>query len=176
MTIQDLAGEASAAFVRKRRSSSKKAIWCTKDEHHKEPSENRCWICRMIWHAHSEGEYLPDDWRYEFIVEALAAFSDHDDPESAIDNIEPDVYNSELLAWLSSNLNRSGYCDEVMHEYPGHDLMATIGLGQAAEKREVYQLVLEALQERLEELEEAEEAAEEAEEAAEAAEAEEGAT
>lgn len=102
-------------------------------------------LCRE---AHGDGDsagpMLPDDWRYEFIEEALEAIAEERDGEDA----EPSIYNHELLAWLSSHGWRPGYCDEAAREFgdtegerngvpPGlrPDTMARIARGQWYEMR-----------------------------------------
>lgn len=109
------------------------------------------WFTNLCRHAHAN--MMPDDWRYEFIQDALDALEDCDEP----DNCEPDVdslypYTSDRLNWLASHLNRAGYCDEAMEEL-GSEFTSTtdlIALGMYWELREVFQLVREFLQERAE--------------------------
>jgi hypothetical protein len=45
---------------------------------------------------------LPDDWRYQFIEEALDAISE--DGEDA--QLEPAIYTHELTGWLHSRADR----------------------------------------------------------------------
>lgn len=99
------------------------------------------WLESLVYDAH--GDYLPDDWRYSFIVEALRSIQE--DGEDA--ELEADIYNGELLEWLGSNLTRAGYVDEATEEfgYPGN-IMAAIQLGQWQEKQEVLASVLSSLE------------------------------
>ena len=101
------------------------------------------WVTDLCFASHSEGAMLPDDWRYVFIVEALVAL------EEEID-LEPDIYTSELCAWLASNVNRVGYVDDARNEWGGDlkSIFDELQLGQLTEKREVFDQVtafLEAL-------------------------------
>lgn len=103
-------------------------------------------LCRLVREAH--GDFLPDDFRYEMIVDALYAFGDcEDDADLEEVQLEPDVYNHDLLKWLSSNLNRIAYCDETREEFGliDADLMTLITYGQQREKDEVISLVRDFL-------------------------------
>ena len=101
------------------------------------------WVTDLCFASHSDGAMLPDDWRYVFIVEALVAL------EEEIE-LEPDIYTSELCAWLASNVNRVGYVDDARDEWGGDvkSIVDELQLGQLTEKREVLDQVtafLEAL-------------------------------
>lgn len=103
------------------------------------------WVQELCHSAH--GDMLPDDWRYEFIQDALNALEEDEDNEPDVDNLYP--YNADRLDWLSSNLNRAGYCDEAMEEIGGEfsGIFDTIAIGMQAELREVFALVRDALDE-----------------------------
>jgi hypothetical protein len=105
------------------------------------------WVKEMCQDAH--GKMFPDDWRYAFIVEALDALADHDDPDDI--SMEADIYTHELTAWLASRVDRSCYCDQAMEEYgskfPG--VFAVLSLGQIAEKEEVLASVRAFLETRI---------------------------
>lgn len=64
--------------------------------------------------------------------------------DSILSDLEPDVYTHDLLQWLSSNLNRMGYVDEVLadeFEYFNKDnknLCYLMMVGQLREMSEVY--------------------------------------
>lgn len=111
------------------------------------------WIRDLVYEAH--GDFLPEDWRYACIaaaVDAIAEDEDADAGEFADDQV--DVYTSDRLRWLSSNLNRAAYCDEAAEEL-GHDMsredgiVGLIGLGQYQEASEVFGLVLRGLETRV---------------------------
>lgn len=47
---------------------------------------------------------MPDDWRYQFIVDSLDALSEESDP----DDIQPggDIYTHDLTGWIHSRVDR----------------------------------------------------------------------
>lgn len=108
------------------------------------------WVSDLVYSAH--GDMMPDDYRYRWSAYALEAFSSYDDPETAIYEIEPEPYNSQLLAWVSSNLIRIAFVDDAM-DNGSSDLISALAAGQAAEMSEVYYSVLESLVTELEEME-----------------------
>ena len=108
------------------------------------------WVGELVRAAHGD-DFLPDDWRYETIRSALAFIADDaTDPEDdahTFADTQVDVYTSNLLAWLSSNLRRLSYVDDAVSEYGGEPggIADQIMLGQYAEAREVYELTVSAL-------------------------------
>jgi len=106
------------------------------------------WVNDMIHEAH--GDMLPDDWKYTFVWEALNHITELDDLDDGPE-LEPDAYNNERLAWLSSNLTRASYVDEAMEEFgagwPEQGVMEAVGLGQLREKEEVFFSILNSLKE-----------------------------
>ncbi len=66
--------------------------------------------------------------------------------DSILSDLEADVYTHELLKWLSSNLNRMGYVDEVLFdefEYltkENRNLSYLLMAGQLREMSEVYDI------------------------------------
>jgi hypothetical protein len=157
MTVEKLAEEALAWFeYRKRRPDQEEAQWFHKDG---APS----WITDLCRAAHDTGGgdlMLPDDYRYEYLVDALDYLAEGHDPDDYWP--DADVYNSDLLAWLGSHLGRAGYVDEARKEGlfgRETDTYAQIGAGQVQEKREVFGLVLTFLQWRAEALEDDEDEA-----------------
>ncbi len=96
----------------------------------------------------AHGDFLPDDFRYKTIHDALCAFADcHIDDELDEIRVEADIYNHDLLKWLSSNLKRISYCDGAKAEFglEDADLMTLITYGQQMEKDEIVALVRESL-------------------------------
>jgi hypothetical protein len=115
------------------------------------------WVLDMCRNAHNG--MLPDDHKYEFIRDALMDISglDDDDGEDEARDIEveADIYAADLLKWLSSNLGRSEYCDEAQRDAllpTDASLMERVTFGQYMERREVLNLVIDALVSRAEEL------------------------
>lgn len=152
MSIETKAKEAYSWFTKSTRADGSTTYWHTKDGR---PD----WLQELCHAAH--GDYMPDDYRYEFIVDALACIEEGNDP----DEMEPDCYTGGLTAWLASNINRIGYVDECLEEmggdFPG--LSNAIAMGQLKEMREVYDAVWAFLDEMVEEEEAELEAAESAE-------------
>jgi hypothetical protein len=109
------------------------------------------WFADLCRTAHNG--MMPDDWKYEFIQDALNALSDADE----WDEVEPDVdslypYTTDRLNWLASRLERTGYCDEALADGWAVDSTANlIAVGLSIELREVFGIVRAFLQDRAEE-------------------------
>jgi len=116
------------------------------------------WVEVLVREAHRQGRelMLPDDFRFEFVAEALDAIADADDLDDV--SLEPDESTPKLLAWISSNLTRPSYVDEAIEEtgWPG-SMLAALAAGQAREKEEVLQLVQDHLEQLAEDQDEDEE-------------------
>lgn len=139
--LQKLAGEVSAMFQQKKRDTGAE-FWTVKDGSPK-------WVTDMCREAH--GDMLPDDYKYEFIVGALDALSNYEDPDDIESEIEPDPYTHDLYKWLASNLTRAYYVDEAVKNL-GHSeqgIVGDIGCGQYDEKREVFAIVRDFLERRI---------------------------
>ena len=105
----------------------------------------------FFYHCHAD--MLPDDFRYKMIHDILANMDEDDqDPIDMLDSLVP-IYSNDLLAWVSSNLNRIGYCDDYQDEFDGSALKLTeiISGGYFEELQEVYYLIMEWLDENTEE-------------------------
>lgn len=125
------------------------------DDTRRRAEEERCTALSLA--AHDNGRIFPDDWRFEFINEALSAIMDADDFDEI--TLEADIYNSELTEWVGSHAYRPGYCDDASDEgLCGGDanLITRLQMGQYLEKREVLGQVLEHLREEAEAEEEEE--------------------
>lgn len=115
------------------------------------------WVRDLAFKAH--GDMMPDDFKYETIVQTLEALSEGQNPDEP--SLEADVYTKDLLEWLSSNLERAGYVDDAAEEFGhasergshGAGIIGDIAQGQWHEKDEIWRLVVEALNERLEAIE-----------------------
>jgi hypothetical protein len=145
--VDELAREAAGWFATGERDDGSRYVYL-KDE---APS----WIGDLVYEAHG-GLFLPDDWRYECIQDALYAIADGGDEDEHEFADRVDVYTGDLLAWVASNLNRPGYCDEAQSEgiaEEGIDVIRLITLGQYMERREVYGLTYRALVDHAETLE-----------------------
>lgn len=103
------------------------------------------WVSDLIRQAH--GDLLPDDYRYRFIADALYALADADDPSDV--EPEPDVYNTDLLAWASSSATRfAGYCEDALADWgtEAGGFTQLIAIAQIEERRDVLGLVREFLE------------------------------
>lgn len=137
MTIHKLAKQALQFFIRENNT------W-----HMKEDRPD--WVYEMVKIAH--GNYLPDDFKYEFIVETLFTLSENTEMEidDLLDQIEGDIYNSDLLKWVSSNLERADYINEAQESFSlkqDTDFYDRIRCGQILEKQEVSQMIFHHLEE-----------------------------
>ena len=140
MSIQELAKEAREHFVLKDRRDGD-TFWTVKQDAPK-------WVLDLCFRAHDDGDLLPDDWRYRFIVEALDALSKCDDPYDA--QVAADIYVSDLLTWVSSHRSRMKWVDRAAKLQRWHGLAIALQNGQAMERDHVLGLVrgfLEGLKE-----------------------------
>lgn len=146
LTLQTLATEVKAQFVRTMGNKDRE-FWIRES-----PADD--WISDLCREAH--GDMLPDDWRYDFIVEALDVISDYENMDDARDSLEADIYTSALIAWLGSHGHRPSYCDDAVEEMGiggSAGIITRMQAGQLVEKREVFDEVLTALNSRLDVLE-----------------------
>ncbi len=103
-------------------------------------------LCRV---AH--GDMMPDDYVYNYIVDALSLIADSSINElKDLDiEIESNIYTFDLLKWLYSNLNRANYVNSYVKEFSieskDFDLHEVIAGGQIEEKREIFNSVLSSL-------------------------------
>lgn len=140
MTIQELARKYADSFETATRKDDTNFIRLkTEDEN----------IKNLIYDAHNG--MLPDDYKYQFIheaLEALEAIAECSDPDDI--QLESDVYNSDLLKWVSSHLNRSSYVDETVKNWEYTSFFQVLAGAQYEEKREVLSLVRFSLEKILE--------------------------
>lgn len=112
------------------------------------------WMREAVRSAH--GDFGPDNHRYWMIRELASDLHDQGGDTDEIE-IEPDIYNHDLLAWVSSNLQRAYYVNEAVQSGAGggmndFDLYRALGAGQIEEKREVLNSLSASLSERAEEV------------------------
>ncbi len=134
MTVKELAQQAYDSLEWADRDDGTRYIRRTED-----PPE---WLEALCLTAH--GESFPDDYKYEYIYRALEFIADED--EDAEYDPEADAYNGKLCEWLKRS-GSSWYVDEAVAEsgYPG-SIFAAIQMGQAMERKEVYDLVKQFLE------------------------------
>ena len=150
-TIATLAQEAYDWFERRQRGDTDDWFYALKDGRPE-------WVFDLVWAAHDDGDFLPDDWRYDCIHSALGHIADNDGDEDASEfaDSQVDVYNGARFAWLASHLQRQFYVDAATEEFGPPDdasVTAQIGMGQYLEATQVFQQVYQTLEERLEQIE-----------------------
>lgn len=164
--VHELAKEASGYLYRgTREADGIGKILLPKSESEGRPE----WFQELCRAAH--GDMLPDDWRYEFIGDALSCIEENEDSDE--DELSERfrewfdgayVYTAQQTGWLASRADRHGYCDEAAEELGDCGQFTTttrIALGMMREAEEVFSAVLAFLTERADELkDEAETAAE----------------
>jgi hypothetical protein len=137
--LKKYASKALKEFTSKKRANGE-SFWCLKD------GKNKKWVQDMIQKAHCG--MLPDDYKYQFAYESLLAIADTDNADDI--TLESDIYNSDLLQWVSSNLTRSEYVNEAVSEYgldiKDFDLYKVLSMGQYMEKQEVLGIVRNELE------------------------------
>lgn len=127
MNIQELATEARKHFETATRSNGE-TFWKRKDS---APD----WVGDLCMHAH-EG-MLPDDYRYEFIVDSLDLIKDEEDFEDQ----QPAHATADLTAWLASSNSRLEYCDNA----ESGTMFERLQFGHHSEYEQVYRLVCDFL-------------------------------
>lgn len=150
MTLQELAKEVRSEFSLDTRTDGAE-FW-------KRESIADDWIQELCHTAH--GEMLPDDFRYEFIVDALDALSEEEDEDDARDALPEEIYTHKLIQYMASNAYRIEATEEALHEaIASGDITPGIGTAisraMCEEQTEVFYSVLSSLQERLDEEESA---------------------
>jgi hypothetical protein len=109
----------------------------------------------VIHEAH--GDMLPDDWKYEHVYHIASRIADMEnetadairDNEHEICDSLVDVYNSNLLAWVGSNLTRAAFVDEAISEmgWPKDGgLFTALQWGQYEELRGIYSSLVNSLE------------------------------
>jgi hypothetical protein len=142
-TLQTLAREMSQAFENGTRPGNGETFRKLRDT----APEWMTTVCRL---AHDEGSLLPDDWRYAFIEQAVDALAEHEDADEALGRLEPDIYTSDLTAWLHSLNSRVYFLGEVLAEYGSfRDGFQLLAAAQMIEKEETFHQVVTALQNHL---------------------------
>lgn len=141
MTIQELARKYADSFETGTRITSGEKFLMIKEEYKDDES-----LKNLIYDAHDG--MLPDDYKYQFIHEALEAIAECSDPDNI--QLESDVYNINLLKWVSSHLTRSSYVDETVENWKYTSFFQVLAAAQYEEKREVLSSVRFSLEKILE--------------------------
>jgi hypothetical protein len=110
------------------------------------------WLHKLMYRIHKRDyDMLPDDYKYEFVVRALTALTEYDDPYEA--ELEPDVYTNDLMRWMYSHSSRMGRVDEAIGRGAAN-LFEAMTAAQAEEMNEVLDMVREELEKHVESEEE----------------------
>ncbi len=108
-TVQQLASELADAFETRTRNDGQKFV-VLKDGSTK-------WMTDVCHKAH--GDTLPDDTIYGFCERAAYVIADAEEPEEAIDEMEPDPYTHNLTAWLHARADHVYFLTEALEEGTG---------------------------------------------------------
>lgn len=107
------------------------------------------WLSDAIQSAH-DGMF-PDDYIYQWCYDAACAYEDYDgNLDSAISDLESDVYNNALIQWLASHLSRIDLVDEALQECEFKEIIPAISYAQVREKERAYSEIFEAIRENAE--------------------------
>ncbi|QBG35966.1 hypothetical protein [Litorilituus sediminis] len=91
-----------------------------------------------------------DNYRMQVTYYLLEGLEEHKDFDLALDSVEPDIYNADLLLWLSSNLHRADYVNQLLEETNIQDCFTLIRAAQYREIEEVSQVVFNYIENELE--------------------------
>ena len=129
------AGTLRAAFTRDKRDNGS-TFWCLTEQARQSVDDLTEWLREL------HDEELPNDWRYETIVNILDAlmdidgledYEDHCDLVDVIAGNECDIYTGDLLKWYGDNPSRLSYIEEA--ESDGYlsdkcDMFTRLTMGQ----------------------------------------------
>jgi len=144
MTIQSVAEEMSKNFITGTRTDGKNYIHC---------KEHIQWQTDIIHKAHLDR--LPSDDVYDRIDTILSAWADmpvdadEDDARERLDEIEPDVYTSDLTAWLHEDNRNVYYMEEAIKEGSADGFNALMR-AQSIYIQEIGQALLDGIKEYIE--------------------------
>lgn len=129
--------------------------FCTKDGEVYLKDDAPPELSNLVYKAHDG--MLPDNYRYQFILDALgyiANAEDNEDIEDVIYSVSVDSYANEVYDWLTSHAYREGYVDQYFEEYgysKSMKLADYVLAGMHLELEEVVNIVLDGLREIAEE-------------------------
>lgn len=109
------------------------------------------WVNGAIRAAH--GEFGPDDKKYSMIRECAGKLAEYDsddweDYAGEMADSLVDIYNADLLHWLSSHLFRAFYCDEAQEEglvSADAEMYKRIAIGQYMEYQEILYSLIQSI-------------------------------
>lgn len=147
-TIVQLASEMSKSFVWKKRENGDDFV-CLVDDRPE-------WMVDIVRSIH--GDKLPDDTVYHFIESACDYIADMED-DTPIETIqgglasfgcEPDVYTSDLTAWLNKSNDHVFYLTEVLEELDIKDGFQALAAAQQRQREEIAFSLLNELEQLVE--------------------------
>jgi len=141
-TLQEKASTMLNQFEQKTRDADNRKFYCLKDD-----AKNHDLYQDICHDAHND--MTPDDYKYDFIIEALELFAElecEEDAQDSIYEIEANCYTSELTAWLNSHNSRVYYLTEALEEFECKDGFQALAIAQQKEKIEVASSILNSLE------------------------------
>ncbi len=91
-----------------------------------------------------------DSYRVEVAYYFLDSLEESQDIDITLDSLEPDIYNADLLSWLSSNLRRADYVNQILEESDIQDCFSLLRSAQYREIEEVTQAIINYIESELE--------------------------
>lgn len=136
-TIHELAQEMLDNMVWSKRKDGKEYVHTKK---------TISWQQDVIREVH--GDKMPDDTTYAYIWDALNIIVEN--PDASEDELrheieEPDVYTSDLTAWLHERNDHIEYLDRAIDEFNPKDGFAALQIAQALHKQEIANSLLNEL-------------------------------
>lgn len=120
------------------------------------------WVQEVIQAAH--GDKMPDDTTYAMIYNAASTIADiqspwEDAPLEAIQEMEADIYTSDLTAWLHARVDHIYYLNQALEDFgPFEEGTALLMAAQKIQMDEVGSALIQALEQKAEEINEEQEA------------------
>ena len=146
MTIKTLAQIAVNSFYTKQCDESRMPDGYFYLRHETSPD----WVADLIKAV--QGEMLPDDYKYKFVVDALEALAEYDTDDAHMIILEGvDDTTHRLFHWVQSHGYRRGYASEALEIANANgktfdDVDSIFTDAQTIEVSEVYHLVLSTLE------------------------------
>jgi hypothetical protein len=109
------------------------------------------WMTDVIHAVHDDK--LPDDTVYEMIYQALSTLTELDEESGqdemmdAIYEMEPDVYTSNLTAWLNKRADHVYYLTEALEQFEIKDGFAALSAAQKMQMDEIGSALINELME-----------------------------
>jgi len=146
MNIAQLAQKFACQFQTKIRDNEEKSVYlCLADDAAQEVKD-------LVYIIHENGDIVPDDYKYQFIVDALHLLKEAEEPEffaeedleELEERLEADTSIHQLFSWASSHACRQQYLDNSLELQP-NNFFNLLSYAQLSEKREVLRLVFNYL-------------------------------